>query len=881
MPPKSSSGPNDINIRVISHSEGTDNALKGLEDIRKANKKLEDEGDKAHEKQKKQYKEKKDLGEKLGDQFKELGSKIVAAFAVEKIIEFGAECVKAFEEAEAAASQLQFAVENVGKESGKGLEKLTKFNEAFQNSTKNLFSGKDVDKAEATLVKFGLTTEQVTQLMPRLAGAASQTGVTLEEMAGKVSSAFLNGPKALNKELGTQIAKSGDQVKQFELIYKGLGDFTEGVNKKMETSAGKAQISANKLEKIQENYGKELAPKLEDAKIKVFGLINDISAFQMAKDLIYAQITGKLGPAGASFVKDLDKGLDAVAKATDKLEEGRNHDKTQLQKYLDEIAGMNDKAIEDHIKAAEDEDDTVYKKILPAGYKELEAALKKEQDLRKKNQEEYKNKIKQFYADLEAIKKKDADENTKLDIALIKDETEKKLAQEKDAYNKEIEGLEISEKKLLEISTKGNAEQRTQALKELNKLYHDKDLALQVYNQNILNINKEHNQKLLDQQLAADEEQLHHDKAMHDIFYESEKEQLDLSLAKKKISVEKYNEELRKLEAARLKDQLTSDLAADDATISELQKKLDLAIQNGDDTTELDEQLKKAQNKRDEDAARDQLAIQKQSDAAQLAAKKEFAEKIKETVEQTAEAANAFLEGMATAAESNIESLNGEIAYQNEVLADQRLLAQNGMANDLAFEIKHRADLEKEKIAAEKKLAAIKEAEVFINSVAKFSETDPKTAIPKALAILAATKSVEAIYKEEGGIIGHGGPKSLIGFGGMSRLHPGGGDVLVHAQTGEGMLSRKEMANLGIGNFNMLKSMLKTPFNEKLIPNKGSSIMLQDNSALLARLDSLEQTIKNKKEVQIDFDQLNTWIEKTTENGVTNTVRKMNKNHRI
>jgi hypothetical protein len=870
--------PNEINIKVTSNNEDNAKAVKQLEDLRKANKKLEDEGDKAHEKQKKQHKEKIDLGKKLQEGIKEIGTAIVAAFAVEKIIEFGKECVKAFEDAEEAASQLAFAVGNIGKEGAESLEKLTQFNERFTESTNNLFSGKDVDKAESQLVKFGLTTEQVTKLLPRLGGAAAQTGVTLEEMAGKVSSAFINGPRALNKELGTQIAKSGDQVRQFELIYNGLADFADGVNKKLETSAGKSQASANKLEKTQEELGSKLAPLTEQAKSNFYYNINNI----------VNGIEKLFGDGDKKIESGLEKQTrllkEGQAKAKEELQAknepaAETGGKTQLQKYLDEIQSLSDKNIEIKIQAAEDENEMIYKGILPAGYKELESALKKEQDLRKKNQDDYKNKIKQFYADLEAIRKKDADENAKLDIALIKDETEKKLAQEKDGYNKEIEALEVNEKKLLEISTKGNAEQRTQALKELDKLYHDKELALQVYNQNVLNINKEHNQKVIDQDLAANEEQMRHDKAMYDANYEASKEQLDTALAEKKISIEKYNADVQALELARAKDAKQADLAADDATIEALNKKLELQIANGDDTTDLDEQLKKAQNKRDEDAAKDQLAIQKQLDANKLAAAKKFAEQVKAIAEQVNEIAQTALNAATDVANSNIDVMNSQLDEEARMIDVQKSLAQKGLDNDLAFEEKRADELEKQKIKEQIKLKKIKELETFLNAVAQFSEQDPKTALPKALTLLAATKAAEAVYAEEGGIIGQINAQSMIGTG-MSRRHSGGGDVLLHAQKGEGIFSVKEMNNLGVGNFNMLKSMLKSPFNEKLLPSKGSSVMVQDNTELINEVKALKTAIMNKKEVSIDFDEMNQWIKTEVENGIKKVTKHFNPNAR-
>jgi alpha-L-arabinofuranosidase len=49
---------------------------------------------------------------------------------------------------------------------------------------------------------------------------------------------------------------------------------------------------------------------------------------------------------------------------------------------------------------------------------------------------------------------------------------------------------------------------------------------------------------------------------------------------------------------------------------------------------------------------------------------------------------------------------------------------------------------------------------------------------------------------------------------------------------------------------------------------------------LLERLDSLEKTIKNKKEVSIDFDEMNQWIKTEVENGVKKVIKHVNPNAR-
>ena len=135
----------NIIIQVQSNAKGIQDLNKQLDQLRAANKKLEDQVTNAQKKHKKGTEEQIDINKKLSKGFEEIGTKIAAGFAVEKIIEFGAECVKAFEEAEAAAQQLQFAVENIGKEGPEALHKLSEFTEKLSDDLGNLFSKKDFD----------------------------------------------------------------------------------------------------------------------------------------------------------------------------------------------------------------------------------------------------------------------------------------------------------------------------------------------------------------------------------------------------------------------------------------------------------------------------------------------------------------------------------------------------------------------------------------------------------------------------------------------------------------------------------------------------------------------------------------------------------------
>jgi hypothetical protein len=225
---------------------------------------------------------------------------------------------------------------------------------------------------------------------------------------------------------------------------------------------------------------------------------------------------------------------------------------------------------------------------------------------------------------------------------------------------------------------------------------------------------------------------------------------------------------------------------------------------------------------------------------------------------------------------NNIEAIDHQQEMQKDAIDVQRKQAELGHANTLAFEEKKQADLEKERMKEQKKLVKLKELEMFMNAIAAFSKDDPKSAVAKALAELAIVKGVEATFAEDGGLLGQTKDKSWQG-----RKHKGGGDILVHAQTGEGILSRADISSMGGEKaFLNFKNMLGT---NKLpqIPMSGVMFQGMDTRKLEDKLDNLEKAFKNKKEVYVDWESHGVMNVTTMENGIKDTVKHILKKPRI
>ena len=877
----------DIVIKVTANEAGIADLNKQLDGLRAKNKELEDQMASSHGKQVNRQKEIKDGNDKLAFQFEDLGKKIVAAFAVEQLIEFGKESVKAFAEAEEASNRLKFAITSVNKEGIGAFKALDEQAEKLSKSLNTLFTPTQIRNAQAQLAVVGLTTDQIRKLTPAILNLATASGKTLEEATSIATNAVIGHGKELTK-LGFTFNDTGSKTKNYTALLKDLSKFEGAAEEKSHTMAGALDEQKNKLEELKVTLGEGLSN----------GLIGLASTFDDIWHNIKQSTLELLGfdtAADKAAQKAKKDAEDLGSKTDEMLSSMKTANANSIEAYETQIRGITDlstasvqkvmaiQALQNDLRKKNADIDA---ELTIRNTKISADATQKKEEEDKKAAEELKKLWEKYYADLKKIIQQDADDKTKFNIDLIKDETEKKLAQNDAEFSKEKTALVERTTELQEIYKAGiNSKdilQKNAAIKakaELDNANTDIELATKVHEQKRLQIIADAKIQEIKLTEDAQKEIERHQNAMQGNKIDSAEQQLKDQLDKKIISQKSYNEQMNALEELRLQDQLKHDLESDQITIDSIQKQIDEQKTLGNDISKLQADLIKAENKQLEDAAKDGLAIQKKADEEQVEEHKEFAEQVKKIAESVNEIAQTALTAANDVANSNINVINTQLDAQARAIDVQKTLAEKGLDNDLAFEEKRADELEKAKLKEQQKLKKIKELETFLNALANFAEKDPKTALPKALALLAATKAAEAVYAEDGGIIGQIGSRSMIGAG-MSRRHKSGNDVLLHAEKGEGILSVKEMNNLGIGNFNMLKSMLKTPFSEKLIPNKGGTIVVQDNSALLERLDSLEKTIKNKKEVSIDFDEMNQWIKTEVENGVKKVIKHVNPNAR-
>lgn len=201
---------------------------------------------------------KKDISA-LDSVLKNIGGAIAGAFAVQSVIRFGMESVKAFQEAEKNALLLKSAV-SVNGGLQQDFEELIQQSEELQKLT--IFSDDAIQQAQTAALQFGLTKDQVKALIPVITDFASATGQDLQTALSAVVAGINGAGKGL-KQFGVTIDENGTRQSRLAEITAQLTKTFDGQAKAVgETASGAAAKYANEIDNLQESLGERLAPVL-------------------------------------------------------------------------------------------------------------------------------------------------------------------------------------------------------------------------------------------------------------------------------------------------------------------------------------------------------------------------------------------------------------------------------------------------------------------------------------------------------------------------------------------------------------------------------------------------------------------------------------------
>lgn len=261
--------------------------------------------------------------------------------------------------------------------------------------------------------------------------------------------------------------------------------------------------------------------------------------------------------------------------------------------------------------------------------------------------------------------------------------------------------------------------------------------------------------------------------------------------------------------------------------------------------------------------------------------RKELREKEMEEIRSfTEEVISMSFERAEQIAQNDIDAAERQIDSQEENIERQRELAEQGLQNTLAFEKQVQAENEARLLEEQRRLEKIKKIEAYFNLLASYAKDDPNSAPAKALAQIAIADAIAARL-EHGGIVAEEVAKQNGGVL-KGKSHKQGG-ILIEAEGDEGILSKKEMRNLGTNNFRTLKTALSKPVEGNFMQNQNETMMtvlpqqrmMMDLTRIESGLREVKSAIDNKPVPSFIIDRNGNMITKTeTVKYVKQTVQK-------
>lgn len=411
---------------------------------------------------------------RLENRFQSIGEKVIAAFAVERLIHFGDEAVTAFAKAQVGALQLLGAL----KGDQPAQERLLKFGEEF--SKKFLIPTTVINSQSAFLAIQGHTEAQIKKTLQAAAQLSAVTGEDLQSSVNKLSATFEGNIGRLGKldkgfeSLSKTQLENGAAV---DLIIEKYNGFAE---KGLEGVAGQIKRNELQIEEATIRLGQQIAPiELFIKKFESVWLEGLEGMFSAAKDLIDKNKSILANPFNL-FRKGTTDAEDAQ-KAKDELE-------VQLNFVIKAYAKANKQTLEQLKAGAEEKLKTAtegQKLFLNAQIKAADELLKQQEDADEKQREQSTitlEHLKQQKEDLEkqlskvvdplTINKPQADALLKQILDLqnkideISGEAEKKRIEERKAASKKLIELE---KKITEDLLKARGQNALEVLEAEKK----------------------------------------------------------------------------------------------------------------------------------------------------------------------------------------------------------------------------------------------------------------------------------------------------------------------------------------------------------------------------------------------------------------------------
>jgi hypothetical protein len=200
------------------------------------------------------------------------------AFSVEALINFAKQSVQAFADAEKSVTDLRNTITLVAGESVEAFDILNSQAEKLGNTT--IFSSDQVRQAQSLLSNFGLTSAQIEELIPKLAGFAKATNQDIVQAAQKVGSALNGSAKEFNN-LGANINSTNTAIENYNEVLRISGQYTN----QAALDLTKINDQLIKQQKLSDDVSQFVGSKLASAWQNVILVINGATAALLGYDI--------------------------------------------------------------------------------------------------------------------------------------------------------------------------------------------------------------------------------------------------------------------------------------------------------------------------------------------------------------------------------------------------------------------------------------------------------------------------------------------------------------------------------------------------------------------------------------------------------------------
>lgn len=253
------------------------------------------------------------------------------------------------------------------------------------------------------------------------------------------------------------------------------------------------------------------------------------------------------------------------------------------------------------------------------------------------------------------------------------------------------------------------------------------------------------------------------------------------------------------------------------------------------------------------------LQIEKEGIDKRLKEEKDQAEQFKKFMQDLNSIIGAVLDRMIEITQQRIGQQERLLDQQQNAVELQQKRAEQGAENTLKFEQEQLAKREAELIAQQKREQRLQMIKSLYTAYAGYSEKDPDTAIVKALRDFAILQSITASFGE-GGVVEDKLPANGIFRGASHRSKSGGIPIMVEGK--EGILSTREMSNLGKDNFYKIKEMAGSgKIDDNFFARQRQSFIQAvgvptTDDRLISEIQELKRIIDNKPVPTIEANKL-------------------------